>query len=106
MVTVVISPKVKYVRNVRGFIPVMYALRYGMYIEPNINPAPRAQAIPRTALPWVAWEADAAEMRIAPANMMKPPPTTAILRIHAARCNSLNSRMPQRIPIRLLEFHK
>src|SRR5271165_1537633 len=101
----VISPNVKNVRNVSGFIPVMYALRYGIYIVPNISPAPTAAAIPCTALPCPASDVDAAEMKMAPTKMTTAPPTTPTFLSHPARCSSLNNSVPHRMPIRLFEFH-
>ena len=43
------SPTVKKVTNDSGFIPVRYALRYGMYIVPHSTPAASAAATPRAA---------------------------------------------------------
>src|SRR3954454_7048420 len=103
-VIIVISPKVKNVRNVSGFMPVMYALRYGMYIDPNISPAPTAAAIPRGALPCTPSDVEAAEINIAPMKITTAPPTTPAFRSHPDPCSSLNSSVPHRIPIRLLEF--
>src|SRR5690348_2212323 len=103
--TVVISPKVKNVRNVSGFMPVIYAFRYGMYIEPNISPAPTAAAIPRYGFPCTASDVDAADSSAAPAKMIKAPPTTPAFRSQPARCNSLNSSVPHKMPTRLFEFH-
>ena len=103
--TVVISPKVKNVRKVSGFIPVMYALRYGMYMDPNMSPAPNAAAIPRSGLPCAACDVEAADSSAAPAKITSAPPITPAFRRPGARCNSLNSSVPHRIPTRLFEFH-
>ena len=38
------------VTNDSGFMPLMYAFRYGMYIVPHSSPAPSAAAMPEAAL--------------------------------------------------------
>ncbi len=85
-------------------MPVMYAFRYGIYIDPNISPAPSAAAIPCSAFPCAACEVEAVEIRIAPENMITPPPTTPSFRDQEARCNSLNNTTPHKIPIKLFAF--
>src|SRR5215831_14584254 len=94
-VMVVISPKVKKVRNVNGFKPVMYALRKGIYCEPNIRPAPNAAATPRIGCAEAAWELETKHKSTAPTNITSAPPTTPNQRNQPARCSSLKEECPR-----------
>src|SRR5882724_1583234 len=70
------SPNVKNVTNESGFIPVKYALRYGMYIVPQRTPAPSAAQTPRMEWAAGASEEDAIASRAAPKHMTSAPPNT------------------------------
>ncbi len=76
-----------------------------MYIDPNISPAPappqyrgmRSHVRTETRTP----PRSALHLR----KITVAPPTTPALRSQVAPCNSRNSSVPQRIPMRLFEFH-
>ena len=52
------------------------------------------------------WAPDASDNTIAPAEMTMAPTTTAALRDQGARRNSRKRTMPQKMPIRLLQFQR
>src|SRR6516162_9866392 len=99
------SPNVKNVTNESGFIPVRYALRYGMYIVPQSTPAPSAAHTPFSEWAEVDCEADAIASTAAPVHMTNAPPSTPAQRRQPACRNSLKKRNPQKMPSKLFEFH-
>src|SRR5579864_6842321 len=76
-----------------------------MYCEPNISPAPKAAATPRTGCPDAPCELETNDSDNAPVNITNAPPTTPNHRNQPARCSSLNKSVPQIIAIKLLAFH-
>src|SRR3974390_3193861 len=100
------SPKVKNVTNDRGFMPVRYALRYGMYIVPQSTPAPSAAHTPFIEWPEEFCADEAMASSAPPKHRTAVPPNTPAHRRQPAWHNSLKNRKPQRMPIKLLEFHK
>src|SRR5882672_1668398 len=98
------SPKVKKVTNESGFMPVRYALRYGIYIVPQRTPAPSAAQTPRNECPAGPCVEEAMASRVAPRHMTSAPPSTPIQRRQPAWRSSLKKRNPQKIPSKLFEF--
>src|SRR5215471_287507 len=99
------SPNVKNVTNDSGFIPVRYALRYGMYIVPHKIPAPNAAHTPLNECAAGPCPEDAIASTPAPTHITNAPPTTPAQRRQPACCNSLKKRNPHKMPSRLFEFH-
>src|SRR5437879_12817468 len=77
-----------------------------MYIVPHKAPAASAAATPRSALPPDAWADDATASSVEPANIAAAPPHTPSRRAAPASRSSLKSRVPHRMPRRLLAFHR
>src|SRR5580704_3061024 len=100
------SPNVKNATNESGFIPVKYALRYGIYMVPHKIPAASAATTPRDACdaePGAA-DAEATASIHAPRPMTRTPPKTPAQRRQPACLNSLKKINPHKIPSRLFEF--
>src|SRR5215472_9340047 len=99
------SPTLKKATNESGFIPVRYALRYGIYMVPHSTPAPRAATMPWSARPAGACAGDATASKTAPANMSAAPPSTPSHRRQPASRSSWKKTTLQKIPSRLFMFH-
>src|SRR5262249_41757091 len=102
------SPNVNTVTNDRGFMPLIYALRYGIYIVPHSKPAPSAAATP-VADAFIAscvCQDVAYDNMHAPMTMAEAPPRTFSQCPAPASRNSPKRSQPHTRPTMLLVFHR